>query len=598
MKKRSIADIDLLVDWTLVLATRYTYTLAQALPLLNVLHPTHSTPRTQSAILRRHLRVRDLGFLGRTDLVDTLSEPTLAQLAAGAARAGRTAVLDWIRSKRPNCRALCVGETVIRAPRSGIPNDTVLALAVEHGQVSVLDWIESHNPGALVAHFDVMQWNATVHAQPRVLQWLKAYSDRHHYDLELSIDLPKAMTHMNRPASAATVIAALDFWKHAATAHPLVRQGHPIVPPIETLWRTTSDGTGGQVIAWWVRYLAEPDKPPPHPWPQQHTVAHLVIEAMARDGADPRDCLWWFRHGQQPTTRPPSVTVSRQLMTYVSRFSRADLLDGWWRSMVDPWAYPSPSSWSGAAAVSSVPVLEWWWAKLVDFEGVVDVSVFIGLNHKKRFVALDHIVKSEKATNVSLAGLQWWYAHRAELGIDVTLGYEVLSMLLQAHRNDVLAWYGFLADNVSMMPVQNLPICQPSDLVAAVLAGKFAFLGWHWQYSADRGLPCTSITVLITAVGGSSDTSVVPEPVALDYLWDKHVAATGDTPLSDGESVRAVLVAWSRGQLDVVRWWLAMHAVHGTAVPTANQLRACPITGYMRDEVEQWLQQHFDDLSP
>ncbi|KAI9223307.1 hypothetical protein BC828DRAFT_403252 [Blastocladiella britannica] len=156
----SLADVSLVLDRILLFASPWTYTLSASLSLLRVLPIVH-LPETRRHVFRRLVHKRDLGRLGRPDLIQSLPRPlwqqTVTEIAEGAVIAGHVYVLEWL---------LTVGL---------VANQWLFVLAVEYGRTNIMDWCVAHGVTVRteMAYCDPFVV-ASYHRQLGPLDWLRA----------------------------------------------------------------------------------------------------------------------------------------------------------------------------------------------------------------------------------------------------------------------------------------------------------------------------------------------------------------------------------------------------------------------------------------
>ncbi|KAI9216682.1 hypothetical protein BC828DRAFT_409215 [Blastocladiella britannica] len=220
-------------------------------------------------------------------------------------------------------------------------------------------------------------------------------------------------------------------------------------------------------------------------------------------------------------------------------------------------------------------VIQWWEAKVAS--GKVDAAIFEHPPMKDAdSTRLDVFFESPSPQTygpmMSPGALDWYWAHRDRFGLEMRLSPQVLSELVTCKHLDLLHWYLDHCTIESPLPI--LTLHQIADLVSR---GHAMLVEQHWQLSSGRADIVFDCTEQIDA---SNSASVIAQPVVLDYLWEYCTRAGVRCPLF--YDPKSAMQAKADELAEVVRWWDAMHRVHGTAFPSAEDF----LTFISREEAE------------
>ncbi|KAI9217712.1 hypothetical protein BC828DRAFT_408253 [Blastocladiella britannica] len=549
-------DTSIILDRILLFAVHKAYTLRDGLMLLHVA-PRIETPSTHRAVMRRLVPAN---ALVRTDLLAQLghlpSGPTLENIVLSAAAAGQVDVLEYLHA-RDRHRQIIFRPLPTNWPWCLSIGD-VFIKAVTHGQLAVMDWIINVCDASLVTQMLVNDAfvAATSASQVPSLTWLKAHAAAH----GLEYDFEPYMYRESQPTPApAHQVAMLDWWwAELAARQPSNRLTmfdafHRFLPECATVSHTTMD--------WWRDRCAEAGHTFSWPILNRESLRNLIASG------DLELCRWWWadtalqlRRVSRTERRQHRVPMDlhRELDT-MCEFNRVDFLEWYWELHESgEIAFPK-GKWRPRRPFFHLDVIQWWSAPERDCGDVFRiVPAAVGCT------PLDALMTRPVYSKVDIEALDWWWTRRDQFGLEANLSQSVLQDLVMMCDPDLLQWY--LARCTPRSPLPHVGLTAFASLVARGHAHVLEEL-WDQSQALASKLQMAKYNAGIDVRYFDGSVSL---PVVLDCLWESYECAG----LSIGRlfEPKSVLEALGKGQIDAVGWWYAMHCVHGTPFPLAEDL--------------------------
>ncbi|KAI9216240.1 hypothetical protein BC828DRAFT_419035 [Blastocladiella britannica] len=531
-------NIPLILDRILLFASHKVYTLTAGLGFLQVL-PHTELPDTRRHIVCRLVDVSDLGFIGRLDLLWLLAEPLTAKIighiAHSAAIAGHTHVLEWLLIGRPMLDPKFLTRTL----------HNIVYLAAMHGRTHVLDWCAAH--GAVIRSGFKDPFNvATQYCRLDSLKWLKAYSVEHGIDYEFRA-IHREIGLKFVPGKQR--VAVLDWWKAEYTSRPEPMFSATGVGFPSKLAVYTDDGL--LVVDWWRTYCAEMGRE--FTWP---VLSAISLLSLAMTGSLSM-CQWWWDETVQQIGIQETKLLLPGVLDIICESGRPDYLDWYWSTCADSGGeIEFPRDWRPQVPFTHLNVIQWWDTKVE--AGQVDPDVF-DIVLQEPLTKLDMILSRSGGAVIQLQALDWWMQR---FGVEPRLSPATLSRLANSHNLDLMKWY---LDRCT--PESPLPALTFGTATSMVSTGRLDMVEQIWQLSVtyNRLLTLDQFEIKILQIDQRIASSAV-----LDYLWD--FCTRIGVRFEPGYNSKSTILAMEANDLDSIKWWYAMHRVHSTAFPSAEEL--------------------------
>ncbi|KAI9220052.1 hypothetical protein BC828DRAFT_398454 [Blastocladiella britannica] len=480
------------------------------------------------------------------------SHQAACQIIQGAARAGHAQVLDWLCTFCP-IKQIMFSPTHMYWFAPSIIR-TIACAAVQHAHIHLLEWCKVQDKAELRASLSILIADATRHGQPPSLEWLRAYivesgaSDEYY-----------SSGSLYEPVSSSRQIAALDWWKANYAARFMV-----LFPPNKQLpLELIKYGDDGLLLVdWWRAYCVETGRA--FSWPV------LTNDLLSKNIAygSPGMCRWWWNDTMQRFgSARASDLLTETLLDVMCDRGSVEFFDFYWDLCADPAnKFAFPLDWRPRHPFSRLSVIQWFEAKVAS--GTVDAAVFdIAPPKAPGALCLDALF--EITSTVELAALDWWWARRNQYNLGSRLSLSAISTLVANQFLDRLQWY---LDHCTLpSPLPTLTLQSIANLVSL---GRADLADRQW-YST---LTCAERQLTVYSL-----KDIVPVPVVLDYLWE-HCAGVPSNIFTECASVNQAL---KDNFFEAANWWYAMHRVHGTAFPSAEDLSR--MKGPLGREMSEWV---------
>ncbi|KAI9216035.1 hypothetical protein BC828DRAFT_394350 [Blastocladiella britannica] len=529
----------LVLDRILAFAAHRVYSLADALVLGDVMVGAVET--------RRWLIQRLVQPHTNLDLISVyrrLTDRAIARTCLAASAAGHVRALE-------------------RTSHTILGIEYIFYAAIAPAQISVMDWCFVHLKQLKEDDLDDTLASAAREAtrccHVAVLQWIKD----HFYGR-----LQSAMAEINqysfsplpRHLSADRMLATFDWWSaELAWSHkrPIFRSAEEA--PVELACCVAN---GAAVVDWWRRYCY--DHGYVFQWPAVVTKDYLWY-LIKYDRLDSCRQMW------AAAAMNVATAAAAEMLDLMCECGRTDFLDWVWE---DDRLRDAITAWRPRRPFSRLDVIEWFGTRAVD---AAAFEIVLKDECSSRLESLFRIEMAE------VEALDWWWARRDRFGLAADLSPQCLSVLSKPSTLHLLQWY---LDRCS--PVQHLPVWTLTDLAAVAACGRIDIAEQVWGMSSECGHQ-----LLLAHDDSFFDSQEFDEhlPVAtlMDYLWEFYRRAGVPFPLITTTSV-AIRHALQFGDLDAVRWWYAMHRVHGTGFLSAEELRAVECAP--GSQLARWIQLH------
>ncbi|KAI9216044.1 hypothetical protein BC828DRAFT_394337 [Blastocladiella britannica] len=546
----SALDISLVLDRILLFASHKACTFAAGLELLQILTRI-DLPDTHRYVIRRLVGIHVLSTMGHLDLLQLLplplSDTATSSIAVGAATAGHVRLLDWTLG-------------AAASPLSTFAYQTIAHLGIVGGHTAVLDWIVEHGTDPR-AEFNGAYLRATRACQPRVLDWLKAYTAGY----GLVDNFAYLDRHSDSPdVAVAAQIATLDWWKaeYAARDVPMFPMDADFVP--KHAWCCAAEDQEMLVVDWWRTYCSETGRE--FKWAELDS---LMLWFLVRHNALSL-CKWWWSHTVETIGIEQANEILGDILFTICEYNRVAFLNWYWDLCVSSGgAIEIPRTWRPRTPFTQLSVIQWWEAKVED--GLMESGVF-DIVPDSLLTKLDAILNVPTMTAIEVSALDWWWARRDRFGLDPRLSHKVMLRVMVERDPEILHWYLDRCTPESPLPVLTL------DMVAKMISlGRVGLI--------ERLLSSKSPLDVGAVIELPQFQQRIASSVVLDYLWD-HSARAG-VRFEPCYNSKSAIKAMTAGDLDASRWFYAMHLVHGTGFPSVKELGGviCAPGG----EMERWI---------
>ncbi|KAI9217540.1 hypothetical protein BC828DRAFT_390919 [Blastocladiella britannica] len=531
-------DIPLIVDRILLLASHKVYAFTASLYLLKVL-PRIDLLDTHRHVLHRLVDLRLVSDTGHLDVLQLLDTPLLSKLRiistilVGAARSGHIHLLDWLLS--------------VALPHITPAMFQMIAdLSATGGHTRVLGWVVAHGTD-MRFNFERAYVHATEAGQLHVLDWLKTHTTGH----GIADSFP-ALNRLNtsQPITAAAQIKTLDWWKaeYAERGMPMVPADADFLP--KYAWCVAED-KGLLIVDWWRAYCAEVGRA--FKWAALNNLMlfHLVVHNA------PSLCRWWWDETVQQIGILRSKEILQDILDSICERGRPQFLD-WYFDMCVKSAgvIETPRHWRPRVPFTQLDVIQWWETKVETNQ--VDPDVFSMVNSEYH-TELDTILRVPASATIDTSALDWWWARRDRFGLEARITQWTMTRMMMDRDPEVIQWFLDRCTPDSPPPHLNL------DMVTkAISLGQFDMF--------EKLLAKTSFdtTEMETEIKIPLYFRRIASSAVLDYLW--NFCALVGVRFEPGYNTKSAITAIKEGDNDAARWWYAMHRVHGTAFPSAEEL--------------------------
>ncbi|KAI9217710.1 hypothetical protein BC828DRAFT_417890 [Blastocladiella britannica] len=542
-------NISLVLDRILLFAMYRAYTLANGLDLLNV-SMRADIPTTYRSFVNRLVPRQKLGELGRVDLFQLLEQPY------------------WISAFCPKSQTMFMPTHMSFMATSIVR--TVARTAAQRAHIHILQWCKVQDNSELSASLGALMATASHHGQPRSIEWLRAYA----VERGISYDIHSWTANWYDSVSSAQHIAVLDWWKADHAARSLVLFPPSLPFPID-MAKYSDDGL--LLVEWWRAYCAETGRT--FSWP---LLDRSTLSSVAEYGSASLCRWWWGDTVQRIGIDRASERLTEDLLDIMCDRDCSAFLDWYWDLCADPsTSLAFPPNWRPRHPFSRIGVIQWFEAKVAS--GKVNAAVFeIAPPKAPGAPQLDALFAT--TSTIELESLDWYWARRDQYNLDARLSPLTLSKLVGNQRTDQLQWYLDHCTLTSPFPV--LPLQSVANLVSL---GHANLVEQHWQLltlASPESPPLLPPLQQMNGIETIGFLDVVTAPVVLDYMWEYCArAGVSSSIFTEHASVNSSL---KNDLTEAAKWWYAMHRVHGTAFPSAEELNLMKVV--LSHEMRDWIE--------